>query len=66
MADTMTSQNIDLSSWDILYMVIILHNKCCLSLGMVIPLFMWMAVESATLYKINKPKENDKEMYVLN
>jgi len=41
-------------------MVIILHNKYCVSLGMVIPLLMWMAVESATFYKINKPKENDK------
>jgi len=55
-----TFKNYFMSKLQCLYMVIILHNKYCLSLGMVIPVLMWMAVESATFYKINKPKENDK------
>jgi hypothetical protein len=55
-----TSTNYFMTKLQCVYMVIILHNKCYLSLGMVIPVCMWMAVESATFYKINKPKENDK------
>jgi len=52
--------NYFMSKLQCLYMVIILHNKYCLSLGMVTPLLVWMAAESATIYKINKPKGNDK------